>query len=165
MSSKKLPCTNEKKNVNLQQSPSSTFFSAHQPQTIRHFFGFAYWQCWELPGPVKPMVSAAKASVLPWLLRPLVNFSSSGLLETKKKTGVVFFGCWGNLFKQGPEVILFLAESFPPRIGVEKFSSEKSGVKSHPVSVKVNGSVGKVTEIGRGNFLFGGKSDCNPLKY
>ena len=74
-------------------------------------------------------------------------------------------GSWGNLFKRGPEVILFLAESFPPRIGVEKFSSEKSGVKSHPVSVKVNGSVGKVTEIGRGNFLFGGKSDCNPLKY
>ena len=97
--------------------------------------------------------------------KPLVNFSSSGLLETKKKTGGSFFCCWGNLFKRGPEVILFLAESFPPRIGVEKFSSEKSGVKSHPVSVKVNGSVGKVTEIGRGNFLFGGKSDCNPLKY
>lgn len=111
---KKLPCE-MRKNVNLRQSPFFTIFFCELTN------GFAYWQCWELPGPVKPMVSAAKASALPWRLSRWWIFPPQGCWKPKKKPGVVFFVVGGTYLNEVRRSYFFLRNRFLQGLGSKNF--------------------------------------------
>ena len=125
----------------------------NQPSNNLHpfpgFDGFAYWRCWELPGRVKPVVSAAKASALPWPFFGWIFFQG---FWNQQKTGVVFFV--GELIEQIRSHTVSYQEQkrfgwlvFNPPDGKHflqglgsKTFSPKSLEWNHLVSAKVNGS-------------------------